>query len=200
MIVQDEFLSLTNQIHESEARLIAVSKTKPIHNIQQLYDLGQRHFGENRVPELVEKHTVLPDDIQWHMIGSLRNKVKYIAPFVSLIHSIDSLRLLAEVDKQAQKHDRVIDCLLQFHIAEEMTKSGLDWEAVVELLHSSAYKQMRHIRLVGVMGMATFTNNELQVAAGLSSLLQYLIGLKTRISIKFLLSKKFQWACLVIIY
>ena len=142
-------------------RLIAVSKTKPVEDIQQAYDAGQRLFGENHALEMRDKHEVLPADIEWHFIGHLqRNKVKYIARYVSLIHSIDSLSLLQEVDKEAAKVGRVIDCLLQFHIASEETKFGLDMQEAEDLLQSAAFHAMRHVRIVGVMGMATNTDNQ----------------------------------------
>lgn len=141
-------------------RLIAVSKTKPVEDLQAAYDAGQRLFGENKALEMRDKHAVLPKDIEWHFIGHLQtNKVKYIAEYVSLIHSIDSLHLLEAVDKEAAKHDRVIDCLLQFHIATEETKFGLDMSEAQALLESDEYAQMKHVRLVGVMGMATNTPN-----------------------------------------
>lgn len=144
--------------------LVAVSKTKPIAVLQEAYDAGQRIFGENRVPELVEKSEVLPKDIEWHMIGHLqRNKVKMIAPFVSLIHAVDSLRLLAEIDKEAKKNERAIKVLLQFHIAQEQTKYGLDLEEARDLLNPEQFQQMQNIKIAGVMGMATFTDNEDQV-------------------------------------
>lgn len=140
--------------------LIAVSKTKPVSAILEAYDAGQRHFGENKVQELVDKQVLLPKDIQWHLIGHLQsNKVKYIAPFVSLIHSVDSMKLLAEINKQAVKNNRVIDCLLQFHIAQEETKFGLSHDEAIELLNSEEYAKMKNIRIVGVMGMASFTEN-----------------------------------------
>lgn len=139
-------------------RLIAVSKTKPVSDVQMAYDAGQRLFGENHALEMRDKHAQLPSDIAWHFIGHLqRNKVKYIVPFVNLIHSIDSLSLLEVVDREATKHDRTVDCLLQFHIATEETKFGLDLDEATALLDSQTYRQMRHIRLRGVMGMATNT-------------------------------------------
>ncbi len=140
--------------------LVAVSKTHPAEDVQTLYNEGQRIFGENKVQELTAKYEVLPKDIEWHLIGHLQsNKVKYVAPFVSLIHSIDSLSLLQEVNKQAQKSGRVINCLLQFHIAEEDTKFGLVMDEAIELLQSEAYIQMQHINIVGVMGMGTFIDD-----------------------------------------
>ena len=145
----------------SQVRIIAVSKTKPVSDLQEAYDAGQRVFGENKAQEMRDKHAVLPQDIEWHFIGHLQtNKIKYIAGYVSLIHSIDSLPLLVEVDKEAAKHDRVLDCLLQFHIATEETKFGLDMQEAEALLQSLEYKALQHVRLVGVMGMATNTDDQ----------------------------------------
>lgn len=141
--------------------LVAVSKTKPVSDLQEAYDAGQRIFGENHALEMRDKHEVLPHDIQWHFIGHLQtNKIKYIIPFVSLIHSIDSQNLLEAVNKEAKKHERVVDCLLQFHIANEETKFGLNLEEAEKLLNSDSFKQMENVRLCGVMGMATFTDDE----------------------------------------
>ena len=140
--------------------LVAVSKTKPISDLQEAYDAGQRIFGENHALEMRDKHEALPKDIQWHFIGHLQtNKIKYIIPFVTLIHSIDSANLLEAVNKEAKKHDRVVDCLLQFHIAQEQTKFGLDMEEAKQLLGSEDFKAMENIRICGVMGMATFTED-----------------------------------------
>jgi len=140
-------------------RLVVVSKTQSPEVIRKVYDAGHRIFGENKVQELIAKQPELPGDIEWHFIGHLqRNKVRQIVPVTAMIHSIDSLRLLREVNKEAAKVNRVIDCLLQFHIAAEESKSGLDWEEAVEILESPAYKEMQNIRLCGVMGMATFTD------------------------------------------
>lgn len=145
-------------------RLIAVSKTKPVEDLQQAYDAGQRVFGENKALEMRDKHEVLPNDIQWHFIGHLQtNKIKYIISYVSLIHSIDSCNLLNEVNIAAAKKDRVVDCLLQFHIADEDTKYGLSFDEAQVLLNSPEYKAMNNIRIVGVMGMATFTDNQDQI-------------------------------------
>jgi pyridoxal phosphate enzyme (YggS family) len=151
-------------------RLVAVSKTKPPEDILALYGLGQRDFGENYVQELVDKHTRLPADIRWHFIGHLQsNKVKAIAPFIHLIHSVDSLKLLKEIDKQAAKHQRVIDCLLQVHIAQEETKFGFDAKELDELLGQTAVRDqpgkvpdlagLKYIRIAGLMGMASFTED-----------------------------------------
>ena len=140
--------------------LVAVSKTKPVGDVQEAYDAGQRVFGENHALEMRDKHEALPKDIQWHFIGHLQtNKIKYIIPFVTLIHSIDSGNLLEAVNKEAKKHDRVVNCLLQFHIAQEETKFGLDLEEARQLLESDTFKQMENVRVCGVMGMATFTDN-----------------------------------------
>ena len=145
-------------------RLIAVSKTKPVEDLQQAYDAGQRVFGENKALEMRDKHEVLPNDIQWHFIGHLQtNKIKYIISYVSLIHSIDSCNLLNEVNIAAAKKDRLVDCLLQFHIAAEDTKYGLSFDEAQDLLNSPEYKAMNNIRIVGVMGMATFTDNQDQI-------------------------------------
>lgn len=147
-----------------QVALIAVSKTQPVEKLLRLYAQGQRVFAENRVQELLEKQTAMPPDVAWHLIGHLQtNKVKMIAPFVQLIHSVDSLKLLQEIDKQALKCGRVIDCLLQFHVAQEETKFGLDTAEAIALLESDAYTQMQHIRLCGIMGMASFTENKEQV-------------------------------------
>jgi PLP dependent protein len=146
------------------AQLVAVSKTKPASAIEALYARGQRHFGENYVQEIVEKQPLLPSDIHWHFIGHLQsNKVKYIAPFVHLIHTLDSLSLLTEINKQAIKNQRVIDCLLQFKINEEDTKFGLAESEIDAFLASEEYQNATHIRLLGVMGMATFTDDKAQV-------------------------------------
>jgi hypothetical protein len=155
---------VTEKLKPKNVTLVAVSKTKPNEVILEMYNEGQRVFGENKVQEVTEKHEALPKDIEWHLIGHLQtNKVKYIAPFVRMIHSIDSLKLLKEVNKQAKRNDRTIDCLLQMHIAEEDTKFGLDNAEVKELLASETYKNFENIRIVGVMGMATFTDDTAQV-------------------------------------
>ena len=144
--------------------LVAVSKTKPIESIQELYDAGQRIFGENRVQELVDKYEVLPKDIHWHLIGHLqRNKVKYIAPFIEMIHSIDSERLLDEVNIQSKKNNRKIKVLLQFYIAQEETKFGFDWDDIQDLFSRRTPESFDSIEFCGVMGMASFSDNENQV-------------------------------------
>lgn len=144
-------------------KLVVVSKTRSEAEISEAYETGHRIFGENRVPELTAKQENLPDDIKWHFIGHLQtNKVKYIAPFVSCIHSIDSFKLLKEINKRARSADRVIDCLLQFHIADESAKFGFE-EVPPEFLKTSAFEELKNVRVCGVMGMATFTDNESQV-------------------------------------
>jgi len=144
--------------------LVAVSKTKPIADIKEAYAAGQRVFGENKIQEMTEKQEVLPKDIEWHMIGHIqRNKVKYMAEYVALIHGVDSLKLLKEINKQARKHNRVIPCLLQIHIAEEDTKFGFDKNELNELIASSDLEQLTNIQIVGLMGMATFTDNSQQI-------------------------------------
>jgi PLP dependent protein len=140
--------------------LVAVSKTYPPESIHEAYDAGQRIFGENKVQEMAEKHPLCPSDIQWHLIGHLQtNKVKYIAPFVKLIHSVDSLKLLMEIDKRASQNNRVIDCLLQIHIASEETKFGLCKDEAYDLLNSLEFCSMSNVRICGLMGMATLTDN-----------------------------------------
>lgn len=142
-------------------RLVAVSKTKPVSDIMEAYQAGQKVFGENKAQDLIAKQPELPEDIDWHFIGHLQtNKVKYLTPFVGMIESVDSLKLLKEIDKQAAKNERVVNCLLQFHIASEQSKFGLDLEEASQILESEEYTKMKHIRLCGVMGMATFTDDE----------------------------------------
>ncbi len=163
MSIQENLAEIKADLPEG-VTLVAVSKTKPNEAILEAYEAGQRVFGENKVQDMVQKWEAMPKDIEWHMIGHLqRNKVKYMAEFVSLIHGVDSLKLLKEIDKQAQKHNRVIPCLLQMHIAEEDTKFGLDEDELNALLASSEFKQMKHVKIMGLMGMATFTDNENQV-------------------------------------
>lgn len=166
-----ENLNIVRATVPSNVTLIAVSKTKPIPDLQKAYDAGQRVFGENKALEMRDKHQELPKDIHWHFIGHLQtNKIKYIAPFVTLIHSIDSASLLEAVNKEAAKKERVIDCLLQFHIAQEETKFGLDLEEAKSLLESESYKNLKNIRICGVMGMATFTDDTNQVRNEFKSL------------------------------
>lgn len=145
--------------------LVAVSKTKPIADLQQAYDAGQRVFGENKIQEMTEKWEQLPKDIEWHMIGHVQtNKVKYMAPYVHLIHAVDSFKLLKEINKHAKKHDRNINCLLQVKIAEEDSKFGLSEEDLTQLIQSEALTQLENITIQGLMGMATFTSDQNQIA------------------------------------
>ncbi len=163
-------MSITNNLKKIKSnlpksvQLVAVSKTKPIEDIKAAYDTGHRDFGENKAQELQTKQPQLPDDIKWHMIGHLqRNKVKYIAPYVYMIHAVDSFRLAKEINKQSKKHDRTIDCLLQFHIAEEETKFGFSLEEFEEVVKSNHLKSLENVCFRGVMGMATYTDDETQV-------------------------------------
>ncbi|MDZ7740784.1 MAG: YggS family pyridoxal phosphate-dependent enzyme [Bacteroidota bacterium] len=152
-------------------RLIAISKTKPKQDIMEAYASGHRVFGENKAQEIISKQAELPLDIEWHFVGHLQsNKVKYLAPFVSLIHSVDKFKLLKEINKRAKNEKRVIDCLLQFHIAEEESKFGLDLEEAKDLINSQVFPELKNVRIVGVMGMATFTDNEDQVRKEFKSL------------------------------
>lgn len=163
----------------SNVTLIAVSKTKPISALQEAYNAGQRHFGENKVQEMVEKAQQLPADIKWHLIGHLQtNKVKYMADFVHLIHGVDSLKLLLEIDKQAAKVERIQDVLLQFHIAQEETKFGLELNEALELLASNTYLSLKNVRICGVMGMASFTTNEAQIREEFKNLVHIFNHLK----------------------
>lgn len=144
--------------------LVAVSKTKPVTDLMEAYNAGQRIFGENKIQEMTEKWEQMPKDIEWHMIGHVQtNKVKFMAEYVSLIHGVDSLKLLQEINKQAKKHNRVIDCLLQIHIAKEETKFGLDEEELNYILTCDDFKSLENIKIVGLMGMATFTENQNQI-------------------------------------
>ena len=148
----------------SSVTLVAISKTHPVDKVMKAYHAGQRVFGENKVQEMVSKYEAMPKDIEWHLVGHLQtNKVKYIAPFVSLIHSVDGVKLLKEINKEAAKNNRTIDCLLQMHIAEEETKYGLSPEELEELLNSEELSNLANVRIIGLMGMATFTNNMEQV-------------------------------------
>jgi PLP dependent protein len=171
---------INSSLSGTTARLIAVTKTKPIQDLQEAYQANCKIFGENKVQEMVQKWEVLPKDIEWHLIGHLQsNKVKYMAPFVSVIHSIDSLKLLQEVDKQALKNNRTIDCLLQIYIAQEETKFGLSQEEALEVLASEEFKLLQNIRIVGVMGMATNTDDQEQVRLEFRSLKLFFDQLKS---------------------
>lgn len=163
MPIQSAIKNLHSTLPEN-VTLVAVSKTKPVSDILQAYEAGQRVFGENKVQEMCEKQPQLPDDIKWHLIGHLQtNKVKYMAHFVELIHGVDSLKLLREIDKQAKKHNRIIDCLLQIYIAEEETKFGLSEEEFAEIINSDEFKKLQNIKVVGLMGMATYTEFDEQI-------------------------------------
>ena len=160
--------------------LVAVSKTKPVSEIMEAYDAGQRIFGENKIQEMASKYEEMPKDIKWHMIGHIqRNKVKYMASFVSLIHAVDSLRLLTEINKQALKNNRVINCLLQLKIASEESKFGLTVDDVKQLLSSNEFKDFQNIKIVGLMGMATFTDNKEQLQNEFEVLKQFFDTLST---------------------
>lgn len=162
-----------------DVTLVAVSKTKPNEAILEAYAAGQRIFGENKVQEMAQKSEELPKDIQWHLIGHLqRNKVKYIAPFVALIHGVDSFKLLKEIDKEGKKNNRSIDVLLQFHIAQEDTKFGFSFEEAQEMLEDREFVEMQHVNVKGVMGMATFTDNTNQVADEFRALNNYFLTLQ----------------------
>ena len=159
--------------------LVAVSKTKPVEDILSIYHCGQKVFGENKVQELCSKFESMPKDIEWHLIGHLQtNKVKYIASFVSLIHAVDSLKLLQEINKQAQKHNRVINCLLQIYIAKEESKFGLDFDEAISILHSPEFVALEHINIVGLMGMATNTDDQLIVKKEFTQLEKFYQELK----------------------
>ena len=162
--ITENLSQIEHQLQGTDCKLVAVSKTKPQEQILSAYHVGQRVFGENKVQELVDKHSALPDDIDWHMIGHLQtNKVKQIAPFVSMIHAVDSLKLLSEINKRAAQNNRVIKCLFQVHIADEQSKFGLDEHTLLEIIHSADFDQMQHIRMMGLMGMATNTDDLDQV-------------------------------------
>ena len=163
MPIQSAIKNLHSALPEN-VTLVAVSKTKPVSDILEAYNAGQRVFGENKVQEMCEKQPQLPNDIKWHLIGHLQtNKVKYMAHFVELIHGVDSLKLLKEIDKQAKKHNRTIDCLLQIYIAEEETKFGLSEDEFVEIINSDEFKKLENIKIVGLMGMATYTEIDDQI-------------------------------------
>ena len=163
MSIKNNILKIKSTLAE-HLTLVAVSKTKPVSDLMEAYEAGQRIFGENKIQEMAEKWEEMPKDIQWHMIGHVQtNKVKFMAEFVSLIHGVDSLKLLQEINKQAKKNNRIIDCLLQIHIAEEETKFGLDEKELKEILSSESFQEMKNIKVVGLMGMATFTVDQDQI-------------------------------------
>lgn len=157
-----------------QVTLIAVTKTHPIDKLQEVYDAGHKIFGENKVQDMVDKYEALPKDIEWHLIGHLQsNKVKYIAPFVSLIHSVDSLKLLQEINKQGEKNNRIINCLLQIYIAKEETKFGLSFEEAEQLINSKELGELKNIKITGFMGMATNTENNEQISNEFKSLKRF---------------------------
>lgn len=165
MSISKNLNNIKSQI-PAKVTLVAVSKTKPVADLMEAYNAGQRIFGENKIQEMTDKWEVMPKDIEWHMIGHVQtNKVKYMAPYVSLIHGVDSLKLLQEINKQAAKNNRVIDCLLQVYIAEEESKFGLDEEELYEILNEIQHNKenYKNIKIVGLMGMATFTENQNQI-------------------------------------
>ncbi len=181
MVIKSNIKDLLTELQDSRAKLIVVSKTQPIEKIKAAYDTGQRLFGENKAQEMMAKHQELPHDIEWHMIGHLQtNKVKYIASFVSLIHSVDSMKLLEEIDKQGKKAGRIIPCLLQVHIATEETKFGFDPEEVVSLLDGPALLDLKNIEIKGLMGMATFAENHEIIRMEFRSLKRLFDDLKYR--------------------
>jgi len=180
MINQKNLESILKVLESYNATLVAVSKTKPVEAIREAYGLGQKIFGENYVQELTEKYPQLPSDIKWHFIGHLQsNKIKFIAPFISMIHSVDSFKLLKEINKEALKNNRIIDCLLQVHIAEEETKFGFTFEECRDVLASEEIKSLENISIKGLMGMATLTGNENQIRKEFHSLNMFFKQLQT---------------------
>ncbi len=178
MTIAKNIKDITTQLPD-HVKLVAVSKTKPNSDILEAYEVGQRIFGENKVQDLSRKYEELPKDIEWHFIGHLQtNKIKYIAPFVSLLHGVDSLKLLKAVNKEAKKNNRKINCLLQFHIAEESSKFGFNYEEVIEALDSDEFKELENIEICGVMGMATFTDDSEQTANEFKNLKNIFLRLK----------------------
>lgn len=186
MSIQQNLNSIKSQL-PAHVTLVAVSKTKPVADLMEAYDAGQRIFGENKIQEMTDKREVMPKDIEWHMIGHVQtNKVKYMAPYVSLIHGVDSLKLLQEINKQAAKNNRVIDCLLQVYIAEEESKFGLDEQELEEILNKildsarNDNNEFKNIRVIGLMGMATFTENQNQIEKEFKHLKTIFDKLKTQ--------------------
>ncbi|GJQ04443.1 YggS family pyridoxal phosphate-dependent enzyme [Capnocytophaga canimorsus] len=190
MSITENLKQLKNTL-PNDVILVAVSKFKPIADLQVAYQAGQRVFGESKIQEMTQKQEALPKDIQWHMIGHVqRNKVKYMAPYVSLIHGVDSLRLLEEIDKQALKNNRVIDCLLQVHIAQEETKFGFNPQEIFDLITNPSFSNLKNIKIKGLMGMASFTSDETQIKKEFQLLKHCYDRLKTKehplLSIEFL--------------
>ncbi len=179
MSISEHIKTLKKELDAVNVQLVAVSKTKSNEEVMQAYDAGQRSFGENQVQELAAKYESLPKDIEWHLVGHLQtNKVKYIAPFIHLIHSADSLKLLQEIDKHAAKNNRIIDCLLQVYIADEDTKFGLGYDELIDLLRSEEYRALKHIRIVGLMGIATNNVQERQTREEFKELAILFRGIK----------------------
>ena len=194
MSISENIKHITSQIPEN-VTLIAVSKTKPNDMLLEAYNAGQRDFGENYVQELVDKHEQLPKDIHWHFIGHLQsNKVKYIAPFVYLIHGVDSFSLLKEINKQAQKNNRVIDCLLQIFIAQEETKFGLDFNEAAQILNSTEFKNLKNISIKGFMAMASNTDNKTQIRKEFTSLKEFSLQYPEMTILSFGMSSDYQLA------
>jgi PLP dependent protein len=179
MSIADNIRALKNETDAINVALLAVSKTKPVEDIMEAYDAGQRLFGENNVQELAEKYEHLPKDIEWHLIGHLQtNKIKYIAPFISMIESVDSIKLLTEINKHAVKNNRIIDCLLQVYIADEETKYGLQYDELIELLRSDEFTALKNVRIRGLMGIATNTDSEKQIKEEFYELRTLFAGIK----------------------
>ena len=180
MSIAENITAFEQKLAGTAARLVVVTKTHPVEKLCEAYAAGARVFGENRVQEMAAKQPELPADVEWHQIGQLQtNKVKYLAPFVHTVESVDSLRLLQELDRQAARHNRVIRGLLQFHIAQEETKTGLSLPEAEEILQSAAYQALRHVRLTGVMGIATNSPDEALVRSEFRQLRQYFAQVKT---------------------
>lgn len=180
MSIAANLSALKNEVERLNVKLIAVSKTKTVAEIKEAYDAGQRAFGENRVQELMEKYEHLPADIEWHLIGHLQtNKVKYITPFISMIQSVDSLKLLQEINKHAEKSGRIIDCLLEIYIADEDTKFGLAFDEAIELLRSEEFAALKNVRIVGVMGIASNNASPGKIKEEFYELGTFFKGLKT---------------------
>ena len=201
LVNENNYKRIIEQLNASKTTVVAVSKIKPIAAIQALYDLGQRDFGENYVQEIVEKAAALPPDIRWHFIGHLQtNKVKYIAPFVHLIHGVDSEKLLMEIDKQGKKNNRVINGLLQVHIAEEETKFGLDVTAATALVHKIISEELvlTNTNIVGLMGMASFTDDTEKIKLEFAELAQLYQSLQTSLpsfnTLSMGMSSDYEWA------
>lgn len=181
MAIVENIQFIEKEIEGKGVTLVAVSKTKPVGMLMEAYNAGFKRFGENYVQELVDKYEQMPKDIEWHFIGHLQsNKVKYIASFVSLIHSVDSLKLLQEINKQAAKHNRVIDCLLQIYIAEEDTKSGMTEDECLEILKAETLEKLPNVRIIGLMGMTTLTEDETQIRKEFNKLCVFFKELRTQ--------------------